>query len=248
MRLHAYDLGLPLDGLVDEARRASADWDWDRGAYGHALSLPDYRDLHPWGRYSYENFPCTARLDRFPLLRGLFDSFQCEKVSFRLLRRGPRTAYAWHADRAKGPGVVRVQVPIVSGPEAFLVTTDYVHAKLVRGSGPPLDEDGFARFAADNAGHFMRHALPPGRLYYFDTTRVHTLVNPGAGERLTLAIDLALNAWLRARFPETAEEAGGCAAGPPRPGALSVAVAYACSRAFPLRNWARSRRAAVGRR
>lgn len=94
----------PLDGLVRDTRRAIERWDWSRGAYGHALSLPAHRQLHPYGRYGYENFPCAALLGQCPLFRQIFEGLECEKVSFRLLRRGPSSAYTWHTDRGKGPG------------------------------------------------------------------------------------------------------------------------------------------------
>ena len=50
MRLHSYELDVGLDDLVRDARRATAEWDWADGAFGHALSLPEYRELHPFGR------------------------------------------------------------------------------------------------------------------------------------------------------------------------------------------------------
>jgi hypothetical protein len=51
MEVHCYDLDVDLDALVRDARRAVEGWDWNRGAYGHALSLPASRQLHPRGRY-----------------------------------------------------------------------------------------------------------------------------------------------------------------------------------------------------
>jgi hypothetical protein len=84
------------------------------------------------------------------------------------------------------------------------------------------------------------HRLEPGRLYYFDTTRVHTLVNPGPGERITLSFDLVANQWLLGRFPEVRAEIGGDGVEPlPRPGALRKGLSIARSRFYPLRNLAR---------
>jgi hypothetical protein len=240
MNLHGYDLDVPLDDLVGETRRAIEGWDWSRGAHGHALSLPDYRQLHPYFRYGYENYPCAAILGRCPLFSRIFEGLECDKVSFRLLRRGPSSAYAWHTDGWKGPGVVRFQIPIVSEDSAFLVTTDYHRQDQVRGPGR-LSEESFEDFARANAGHFRKHHLKPGRLYYFDTTRVHTLVNPGPGERITLSFDLAANDWLLARFPEVRAEIGDALAEPlPRPGPLRSGLAFARSRTYPLRNRARA--------
>jgi len=242
VNLHRYDIGVPLAGLREDARRAADGWDWSRGAFGHALSLPARGDLHPSGRYRYHNHPCTGLLDRLPHLRGVFDGLECEKVSFRLLRREPSSAYAWHTDQWKGRGVVRFQIPIVSDADVFLVTTDYDHQRQVRGVGPVLTPETFDAFAAANAGHFERHSLEPGLLHYFDTTHVHTLVNPGPGERITLSFDLVANDWLRERFPPIVGELGGHAGGPESPGRLTQAGAWAAAQFHPLRSWARRRR------
>jgi len=244
--VHRYTVDVDREALVADARRAIARWDWSRGAFGHALSLPRYRDLHPATRYRYENHPCTGLLDRLPHLRALFDSFECEKISWRLLRRAPASAYAWHTDQWKGPGVVRFQIPMVSDDEAFLVTTDYRNVEEIRGDRSPLSAETFDRFATMNAGHADRHRLEVGVLHYFDTTRVHTLVNAGASERVTLSFDLVANDWLRARFPETRSELESSAGQVlSRPGALGLAVAWARARAFPLRTrlrqWRRER-------
>jgi hypothetical protein len=241
MELYQYDLHLPLDGLVRDARRVVEGWDWSRGAYGHALSLPTYRQLHPYYRYGYENFPCAGLLDECPEFQRIFDALECDKVSFRLLRRGPASSYAWHTDGWKGPGVVRFQIPIVSDERAFLVLTDYTSPDEVRGPGSErMGDRSFEEFASANVGHLRKHQLEPGRLYYFDTTRVHTLVNPGPGERLTLSFDLVANDWLLSRFPQVRTEIPD---GPllelPRPGPLRNGLSFARSRLYPVRNRAR---------
>jgi hypothetical protein len=243
MNIHRYELNVPLDSLVEDMRRATEGWDWSRGAYGHALSLPAYGQLHPYGRYSYENFPCAGLLGRCQAFRRVFEDFECEKVSFRLLRRGPSSSYSLHTDRRKGPGVVRFQIPIISNDAAFLVTTDYESADQARGARSGyLSEESFEAFARANAGHFRKHHLEPGRLYHFDTTRVHTLVNPGPGERITLVFDVVANDWLLARFPEVRAEIGNGAVEPlPRPGPLRRGFSFARSRVYPLRNQARRR-------
>ncbi len=241
MELHEYDLDVPLTGLVRDAQRAVEGWDWSRGAYGHALSLPAHGQLHPHRRYGYENFPCAGLLAECPQFRRIFDSLECEKVSFRLLRRPPGSSYAWHTDGWKGPGVVRFQVPIVSDERAFLVLTDYTRPDQVRGDASVrLGERSFEEFASANAGHYEKHHLQPGRLYYFDTTRVHTLVNPGPAERLTLSFDLVADEWLLSRFPKVrAEIPDGRIPELPRPGPLRNGLSFARSRLYPLRNRAR---------
>ncbi len=237
MTLHRYDIGVRLEGLIRDAERAVAGWDWRRGAFGHALSLPAPSDLHPSSRYSYQNFPCTGLLAQCPSFHELFECFRCHKVSFRLLRREPASAYAWHTDRSKGPGVARFQIPIVSPADAFLVTTDYERPEEIRGVGRVLTAELFPRFADANAGHFEKHHLEPGRLHYFDTTRVHTLVNPGPGERITLSFDLVANAWLRERFPAILPEIAHQPARSLRsPGLPALALRWTASRFHPLRS------------
>jgi hypothetical protein len=236
MELHRYEVEVPLAELVRDARRATEGWDWTRGAFGHALSLPSADQLHPYSRYDYGNYPCAGVLDRCPGFRHVFDSFACEKVSFRLLRRGPRSSYGWHTDAWKGAGVARFQIPIVSEESAFLVTTDYDRVEQLRGSTSNLDEGSFESFARANAGHFRRHRLEPGSLYYFPTNTVHTLVNPGPGERITLSFDLLANDWLLARFPEVRAEVGDRPDPLPRPGQLRTTLSHVRSHLYPLRN------------
>jgi hypothetical protein len=241
MEVHRYDLKVELQALVRETRRAVEGWDWSRGAYGHALSLPARRQLHPHGRHRYENHPCLGILDQCPAFQDVFDALDCEKASFRLLRRAPGSAYTWHTDRRKGQGVVRFQIPLVSDDSAFLVTTDYWHVDEVRGEqSVPLNEESFDRFARANAGHYRRHRLEPGRLHYFDTSRVHTLVNAGSGERITLSFDLVVNDWVLAHFPEIRAEVGDDPVSPPpRPGPLRRGLSAARTRLYPIRNLAR---------
>jgi hypothetical protein len=241
MRLHVYPLDVPLDDLIRETRQVTQRWDWSRGAFGHALSLPARRDLHPSGRYSYENFPCLGVLDRYPAFRSVFDRFECAKVSFRLLRRAPGTAYAWHTDREKGANVVRFQIPILASSSAFLVATDYDDLLQLKGAGGGcLSEADFEAFAEANMGHVSRYSLRPGVLHYFDTTRVHTLVNGSREERITLVFDLFANDWLRERFPEIQGEISRSAGQSPGAEAWRRAVRFACSGLYPLRNHARA--------
>jgi hypothetical protein len=241
VEVHRYDLEVELHALVRETQRAAKGWDWGRGAYGHALSLPARRQLHPGSRYSYENHPCLGILGGYPAFQALFDAFECEKASFRLLRRPPGSAYTWHTDRQKGQDVVRFQIPLVSDDSAFLVTTDYCRVDEIRGSrSVPLDEDSFDRFARANEGHYRRHRLEPGRLHYFDTNRVHTLINAGSRERITLSLDLVVNDWLLARFPEVCAEIGdGAVRRPPRRGPLRSRLSAGLTPLYPMRNFAR---------
>ena len=243
MQVYRYDLDVDLDALVRDARRAVDGWDWGRGAYGHALSLPASRQLHPCGRYSYENYPCLGILEQHPAFNEVFEALECEKSSFRLLRRAPGSAYTWHTDSHKGQGIVRFQIPLLTDGSDFLLTTDYHEVDEVQGAPiVPIDEESFERFSHANAGHFARHQLEAGRLHYFNTSRVHTLVNPGPSERITLSFDLAVNDWLLARFPEIRTEVGDGPAEPvPLPGPLRSTLSAAVTHLYPVRNLARRR-------
>jgi hypothetical protein len=247
LELHCYDLGLSLDRLIDDARTATAGWDWERGAFGQALSLPDAASIHPYRRHSFHNHPYAGALERCGYFREIFKRLACEKVSFRLLRLAPGSAYGWHHDRWKGPGVVRFQIPILTAPDDALVVTDYDRVEQVR-PRPSVDVRGagFAEFARANDGHFRVHHLAAGKLNYFDSTRVHTLVNADGHARITLAFDLHANDWLRARFPEIRVEAGEPTGDLPRPEPWRLALARGAAGLHPLRNrahlWLRARR------
>jgi hypothetical protein len=247
VEVHRHDLGLSLDELTRDARAAIAGWDWERGAFGQALSLPAASAVHPYRRYGFENHPFTDVLSRCPSFRALFDSFACEKISFRLLRMGPHAAYGWHHDRWKGRGVVRFQIPILSdGGDDSLILTDYEHVRQLR----PRADVGllfrrFDEFAAANAGHFRVHRLEPGKLHYFDTTKIHTLVNASSRERVTLSFDVHANDWLLARFPEVRSEVGVRPPPLPQPKRWRLGLGFAASQLHPVRNrvhrWLRSR-------
>jgi hypothetical protein len=209
MKLHSLDR-YSVDRLREDLETAAAGWDWSLGAFGHALSLPTSEDIHPQAREHYNNLPYARVLDRCPYFRSIFDSFECEKASFRLLRRPPRTCYGWHTDRDKGPDVIRFQIPIVTNEQSWLVITDFQRFEDMKGFEDRLSEaDTFAafeRFKELNPGRFQLHALEPGALYYFNTRYFHTLVNEGSEERITLSLDAVANPWLVERYPMVVEE------------------------------------------
>ena len=158
MQVYRYDLDVDLDALVRDARGAVDGWDWGRGAYGHALSLPASHQLHPCGRYRYENYPCLGVLEQHPAFNEVFEALECEKSSFRLLRRGPGSAYTWHTDSHKGQGIVRFQIPLLTDGSDFLLTTDYREVDEVQGARiVPVDDESFERFSQANAGHAIVH-------------------------------------------------------------------------------------------
>lgn len=188
--------------LLEEVGRARARLDFDRGRYGHCISLPAADDLAAQYRTHPNNLPFAGALAECPTLRRIFDALEAEKASFRLLRRGPGTAYGIHDDRDKGAGVVRFQLPIATNPCAFLVAQragvrlDGLAERVdeVRAAGG-LRFD-FRRFVRTFGDWFDLFALPPGFLYRFDTDALHTAINAGDRERIVLGIDLIANDWL----------------------------------------------------
>ena len=54
---------------------------------------------------------------------------------------------------------------------------------------------------------YSSNNLEAGYIYHFDVKKVHTLVNPGDTERITLLIDLVNNDWVRNYLSELEEVA-----------------------------------------
>ena len=206
MKLHSFEMGYSVKSLVRDCELATRGWDWSKGAYGHALSLTSREDLHPVGRNNKNNIPFTGALKRCDYFNEIFRSLECDKASFRLLRRSTDTSYGWHNDLDKGRNVVRFQIPIIADDAAELVITDYETFDELKGGKKRIQDTGYyERFKELNRGHYRAYRLRPGILYYFNTNKLHDLLNRGA-ERITLSFDLLVNDWLRHNFPETEEE------------------------------------------
>jgi hypothetical protein len=235
MELHAYD-HFAVDQLIHDMNIATEGWDWLQGAHGHSLSIPAREDLHSaWQDHSI-NTPFADRLGRCPYFEHIFDSFKCDKVSFRLLRRPAGTSYTWHSDKDMGTSVVRFQIPIVTHPKSILVVTDFddpaeiapnkqdlserlrrrcrraLSSILSKGHAADTQPDGaeafddYTRFKRFNRGRFREYALDAGVLYYFNTNKIHNLMNYASEERITLVVDCFENDWLRTRYPAIVEK------------------------------------------
>ncbi len=217
-------LKLDLDRLVADMRHAIAGWDWSRGRYGHSLPLT-FRRLSASGREHGNNWvlpeghgspePPAERLDGCPYLEELFEAFSCEIVSFRLLRRAPGTSYTLHADIDLSPEIKRFQIPIVTNDQAFLMVSSATQLEEFtvpdrrfcttkdwagEGVGRAQMESWYQMFVAANQDAIKIYQLPPGALYYFNTIYYHNMWNFGTTDRITLAIDLQANDWLRRHF------------------------------------------------
>jgi len=197
---HHYD----VDALEDNVNAARRILDFGAGAYEHSLSLPAEEDIHIEHRSHRNNIPYADALRSCPIFREIFDSFQTAKASFRLLRRKAGTAYSLHDDRDMGDDIVRMQMPVVTNRASLL---------LVQKDGAELEP--IARRVAEFANNdetalvfdyprltetfgewFDMFALEPGYFNLIDTSRVHTLVNAGQADRITMSIDLLRNDWL----------------------------------------------------
>lgn len=195
-----YDLAT----LRKEAEIARGMMDYAQGPYGNSISLPSPQDVPARYREHHNNVPFAGVLAHCPCLREIFGSFRTEKVAYRLLRRGPRTAYALHDDRDKGDGVLRFQIPIITSPRAFLLLAhddmdcSFAEAYRRERDQTPREDIEFdlARLDRVSGGRFDLYYLEPGYLYAFDTNRIHTLLNTEDRERIVLSIDMLENDWL----------------------------------------------------
>jgi hypothetical protein len=194
-----------LEALRREASAAVGVQDFGMGAYGHCVSLPCEDDMPETYRTHHNNLPFADALRLCPLMTRIFREFQTEKASFRLLRRGPGTAYALHDDKDKGRHVVRFQIPIMTNQDAFIVLLKdqvppphlaAVVSRILKDAGDDIWFD-FERFQNAFGDYLSLYPLPPGYLYYFDTDRIHTAINAGGEDRIVLSIDLVMNDWLR---------------------------------------------------
>jgi hypothetical protein len=189
-----------LEADVVEARRIL---DFGAGAYEHSISLPAEAEIHADHRMHRNNVPFADALPRCPYLREIFTGFRADTASFRLLLRRAGTAYAFHDDRDAGGNIVRLQLPVFTNESALLLVqkTGADLAALGRrvadvsnGTGRILFD--YQRFGKIFGKWFHAFFLKPGCFYLIDTDLVHTLVNAGDTDRVTLAIDLLRNAWL----------------------------------------------------
>jgi hypothetical protein len=177
--------------------------DFGAGAYGHSLSLPAEGDIEASHRSHQNNIPYADVLKSCPLFAEIFRSFRAPKASFRLLRREAGTAYSLHDDRDMGDDIVRMQLPVVTNRNSlFLLQKDGVELEPIArriaeitNTGEPLVFD-YPRLIEAFGEWFNLFLLEPGYFNLINKNKVHTLVNAGQADRITLAIDLLRNDWL----------------------------------------------------
>lgn len=216
-----------VNRLRQDLAIATRGWDWKRGCFGHSLPLTT-RKLSEFGAAHYNNLvksidgeaksEAPDRLDECTYFREIFDSFRCEKSSFRILRRPAHSSYTLHRDSDVGEETFRFQIPIESNPDVRLLvsTTDKSDDFIVSGADYRKVEDWdaegigcdkmkswFEEFVRINDDKVRVYQTKPGKLYYFSTPEnYHNLWNFGCKDRFTLAIDLVANRWFYQHYPE----------------------------------------------
>jgi hypothetical protein len=137
-----------------------------------SMNAADAQRVGRLGRY--QRTPITERL---PYYRTVLDAFQCPQGRVRISRLLPRAVIRPHRDICREAaniafGQVRLHLPIV--------TNDRVVFRV--------------------GGEELR--LLPGRLYYIDFTKLHSVRNDGTEPRIHLILDLQVNDFLRRVFPQ----------------------------------------------
>jgi len=195
-----YDVAALAADVVAARRRL----DFGAGTFEHSISLPAEDDIQAGHRTHRNNNPYAGALGACPLFAEIFKSFQAEKACYRLLRRKAGTAYSLHDDRDVGDDIVRMQMPVVTNRSALLlVQKDGAGLEPIarradeftHDDGKPIVYD-YPRLARDFGEWFDAFLLEPGYFHLIDSRRVHTLINAGEADRITLCIDMLRNDWL----------------------------------------------------
>ena len=113
-----------------------------------------------------------------------------------------------------GEDIIRFQIPIITNDDVWLCNTDYdvipedirlLYEKDGLNDGSNLwthevfddkNENEFSKFRKRFDGHFQCYRLPPGVMYHFDTSTIHTLFNGGSTRKISLLIDVKINDWV----------------------------------------------------
>jgi hypothetical protein len=137
-----------------------------------SMDGPDAQRVGRFGRYRR-----TPVAERLPYFRAVLDAFRCPQGRVRLSRLAPGSVIRPHRDICK---------------EAASIAFEQVRLHL-----PVVTND---RVTFLVGGERLR--LLPGRLYYVDFTKLHSVRNDGDEARVHLILDLKVNDFLRRVFPE----------------------------------------------
>jgi len=119
-----------------------------------------------------DRFAATPAVDHCPYFRHVIDSFECPKLSVRLLRLGVGSRIREHRDHCLSfeDGELRIHVPVVTSPEVEF----YVKSERI--------------------------VMREGESWYVNFNLPHNLYNGGAVDRIHLVIDCVVNDWIRSLF------------------------------------------------
>jgi len=193
-----------VDALAVDVASARRILDFGAGTFEHSISLPAEADIHAGNRTHRNNNPYADALGACPLFAEIFNSFEAEKACYRLLRRKAGTAYSLHDDKDVDENLIRMQMPVVTnGSALLLVQKDGAELEPIarrveeftHDDGEPVMFD-YSRYVREFGEWFDAYLLEPGYFHLIDPTRVHTLINAGDAERVTLCLDMLRNDWL----------------------------------------------------
>lgn len=125
---------------------------------------------------SWEDYRHTALLDDCPYTREVIESFKCQIGRVRLSKMAPHTKINAHRDiedevASVAFNQVRLHIPITTSDKVVF----FVGNEQFR--------------------------MVPGRLYYVDFAKTHSVRNDGDETRVHLFLELRMNDWLRSIFP-----------------------------------------------
>lgn len=121
-------------------------------------------DIYAQANVGYKDTPV---LEMMPYVRGILDSWQCEKEAVRLLSLAPGSEIKPHKDMGCGyrDGNFRIHIPIITNPDVyFTVEDETLH-------------------------------LQAGECWYMDFSLTHSIVNHGNTARVHLIMDCIRNEW-----------------------------------------------------
>ena len=182
-----------VDKLIKDKKFVEERYNYEDGAFGHCISLPNNFQISKSHSEHHNNLPYANILNSCLYFKEIFDSFETEITSFRLLRRKSHSSYGLHEDKDMGDGIKRFQIPIVTNSDCWLCVTHY--DKISEGW---TEENSYTMedFGRRFKGRHDSYQLEPGTMYQFDVTKIHTLFNEGDTDRVTLLIDVKVNDWL----------------------------------------------------
>jgi len=183
-----------VNRLIEEKEYVESRLNYEDGAFGHCISLPNIFQVAKSHSEHHNNIPYGNILNSCLYFKKIFDSFKTEVTSFRLLRRPPKTSYGLHHDKDMGEDIVRFQIPIVSPKNSWLCITDVdeIEEEFTEENTYTMLEFG-RRFDE----HYRCYQLSVGYLHHFDTTKIHTLFNDGDTDRVSLLVDVKTNDWTK---------------------------------------------------